>query len=1305
MESLESRLDELTMLWQRLRLQGQVVSIEELCGDCPELLEKLAKRVRALPAQGSVSATDIGTATGTVSPELGGAEEFRLSDYELLGELGKGGMGVVYRAYDRKRGELAALKTMPWLDSSSLHRFKREFRALADLAHPNLVTLHELVSDGRNWFFTMELVEGADFLTYVRAGCESSARGDSSRALSPTQLGRLRNALRQLADGVGALHEGGKLHRDVKPSNVLVTSQGRVVLLDFGLVAELEGTGLHQSTERHVLGTFAYMAPEQAACQPNSLSADWYSVGVILYEALTGHVPFRGSPLEILAAKQVPEPPSPRALVPEVPEDLDQLCIDLLRREPELRPSGREVLQRLGAIPCASTAQVPPQFPLPSRMPFVGRGRHLNCLREAFDAMVRGRPVVVDVRGRSGQGKTALVEYFIDELIARNEAVVLTGRCYERESVPFKALDSLIDALVRYLRRLPSLEAQVLLPRDLLPLSRLFPVLQTVEAVSALPRRLVEVPDPQEMRRRAFTALRELLARLGDCKPLVLFIDDLHWGDVDSAVLLSELLRPPDPPVFLLVGCYRSEDAATSPFLREFIGTQQGFGNPLDRRGLDVEVLTLTEAESLAIELLGSDNPAVRSHAAAIARESGGNPIFVHELAQHTRTDRPADQADGAGDITFEAVLWTRIQRLSPESRRLLEVVAVSGRPLGRSEAFRAAELGAEGWMALATLRSSRLVRMTFPGEGDQIETYHDRIRETVISHLPPSILAAHHLRLALALALEESGRADAEVLAIHFQGASIPERAVEYYISAAERASAALAFDRAAELYGSALRLLPKDGDENFRLRTRVADALANAGRGAEAAREYLASAMVSPASDAVELQRRAALQLMISGQLDEGVATLRDALRHMGMNLPEGPRKALASLLCHRVLLRCRGLGFRTRDESEVQLKELIRIDLCWVGAVGLTGVILILGADFQTRGLLLALRAGECYRITRALALEATHVSTAGGRARGRVIQLIGMAETLAQRVDNPHAKAMTTYARAVAKHFFGEWKAACEWFERAEKMLRNYCTGVFWELDVVHWLWLFSLVSRGELNEVRRRWPVLLREAQERGDLFAEMNLALNMVLLKLANDEADELDGELDRTMLRWTRKGFTIQHTQAFRARMHILLYRGESATASNLVAATWPLYKQSKHLRVQLMRIQLRELRARCAIAMAVNSTNSEALLRSAERDARELNRERSPCASAYAQFIKAGVAVRRGDSLKAEGLLAKAATSFESVDMNLHAAVTRRRLGELIGGDRGRLLIEEADRWMAAQQIRDPARWAAMYAPGFSP
>src|SRR5262249_4093322 len=245
--------------------------------------------------------------------------------FELEQRLGAGDFGAVYRAWDRKRHRVVALKTLSPSNADALYRLKREFRSLTDLSHPNLVRLHELFSEGAVWFFTMEFVDGVNFLDFVRPPASDASPAVDER--------RLRAALVQLAEGVFALHLARRLHRDLKPSNVLVTPEGSLRILDFGLIADLWSSPSDQSS--HVVGTPTYMAPEMGTREPLPEASDWYGVGTMLYEALTGRLPFTGGFFDILTEKRSSPAPSPRAAAgASVPGDLDELCTALLQPDP-----------------------------------------------------------------------------------------------------------------------------------------------------------------------------------------------------------------------------------------------------------------------------------------------------------------------------------------------------------------------------------------------------------------------------------------------------------------------------------------------------------------------------------------------------------------------------------------------------------------------------------------------------------------------------------------------------------------------------------------------------------------------------------------------------------------------------------------------------------------------------------------------------------------------------------------------------------------------------------------------------------
>ena len=1240
----------------------------------------------------------------SMSADFQGTDRFQVKDH-----LGSGTSGEVYRVYDSKLRSWVALKTLQRADPAAIFRFKTEFRALADVSHPNLAQLYELLLDGERWFFTMELIDGYDFLEYCRG--EPQSMEMEPPATPPQSYDRLRDAMRQLATGLAALHRSGKLHCDIKPSNIRVDHEGRVVLPDFGLVQELFPGAGDLTVDADLTGTPAYMSPEQASGQRLNEATDWYSVGVVLYEALTGRRPFYGGFLQGLQKKQIEDPPPPSALIPDTPEDLDKLCMRLMVRDPSQRHTAEKVLSALGQHRDASLESHRGSIS-GTNSPLIGREWHLATLNEAFERTRRGQAMVAYVHGSSGMGKSALVDQFLEQVRDEQaDTVVLKGRCYERESVPYKALDSLIDALTHYLNHLQATEVEVLMPANVQALARLFPALRRIQTVVRAQRRVLEIPDEREQKRRARTALRELIQRLANRRPLILYIDDLQWGDRDSAELLSELLRPPEPPPLLLICSYRSEEKESSPLLQELL-TSQHIIEGTDVREVAVEELSEADAFDLAMALLGPQNISVEAVARVIAHESAGSPYFVAELVRYALARSRGGargvnlEIDSAG-MTLGRLILARLEQLTPEATRLLEVVAVAGQPLDLEAALQAAELGAAAQGAVTQLRASSLIRIRRSRNFDEIETYHTRIREAVANSMARPLKARYHS--SLALALEASERTDPETLAIHFREAGDQEREARYTIAAAEAAYEALAFSHASRLYRQALEMSAYTAVPRRDLLIRLGDSLTNSGRGAEAAPPYLEAVKgAATAEEAVELRRRAAEQQLLSGRIEEGLETFQQVLKSIGMSMPSSPARALMSIGAHRARLAIRGVKFKERDAATIPREQLLKLDACRSVATGLSNVDPLRGMDFATRYLLLALEAGEPLRLALAFSIEAGFSSTGGTRTQKRTAKLLETSRTLAERVNNPEAVGLSMMTDGAASYFSCQGPRALEIWEKAETILRESCTGVTWQLDtLMHWKYRL-MIFLGQFNQVHQELPAIVKDFMERGDIYAEstMRSVVNW-FMRLVTDQPEMAEEEIRRARQSWTQEDYHLQHYLQLIGHVEISLYRGDGLSAWAAMKEQWSPLVRSQLLRVlELTRAEAFHLRCRAALGAVItlgkDSPQAAPILATLRKVLKQLDRQTSPWARPWAHLVHGGLLSMEGDQRAAIDRLVAAAAGFDSFHMGLYAAVARRRRGQLLGNDEGLRFILDADRWMESEGVRNPARMADAFAPG---
>jgi hypothetical protein len=1168
--------------------------------------------------------------------------------------LGEGAYGEVFAARDGERGAAVAVKRLKQTRGDALRRFKDEFRALAGITHRNLVAQHELVADGAHWLLVMELVEGEDFVGHV-TGMSSHALSDLTTVVGPAGfdaitevesrglhvrdaagVARLVAAAAELVAGLRALHRTGRLHCDVKPSNVLVEhGTGRVVILDLGmasgLASALFGSG-------RVAGTPSYMSPEQAAGAGLGEASDLYAVGALLYECLTGRLPFIGSPAHVLAAKQLDDAPPLGEVAAAVPPALCALTEQLLARAPGDRPDARtvaRVLAELGGCP-PDAAEVTPGR---------GRDREVAALAAALDAP----PKIAFVHAAAGLGRS----FVCDRLAALAQgrgALVLRSRSYPQAHVPFRALDELVDRLA------DALGPDPIADDDAAMLARLFPAL----AEHAAPTTGDSSDDPVALRQRAARALPGLLGRAAAGRPLVVILDDLHAGDDDSAPFLTALAA--SGAAALVVASYRDDQPSALPAALRLAAPPA--------RVVDIALGALAESDVLAMVrdvLRGqADLPAIADDVIAQAvAEAGGQPLFALELARHAA--RHAGAPSGA--LRLDDAIADRLAALPAPARRLVATIAVAGRPLVAGLALAAGDGGSDdgGLAALRTGLGTGWLREQGGRGGRQLDVFHPRLRDGVLAALDGAERRDRHAALATAIAA--AADPDPETLARHLEGAGRIGDAVPHLLVAAERAASALAFDHAALLHGRALALGDFTEAQVARLRARRAALLADAGRPDAAADEYLRAADAS--ADRRELVRCAAEQLLRGGRIDRGLVMLGALAAEAGVAMPASAAAAAPGLLAGRLRLAVR------RDwHPAVPGDPAARFpcDVAWTLASGIVIVDPVRAAAFQTRAAIHALASGEPTRVARSLVGEVLVSAMGGTRTAARTAGLVERSRALAATSGDRTVSALAEHAAAVAAAQEGRWAAAAAAGRAALAQAPRVPGGSLITSVAIHFR-TFSGYYLGALDELTTSITELHALAEGRGDHNLATNTCLGYANLAwLLRDGADAAAARLDAAEASWSRAGFLAQHYYALQARVNIALWRGDGDAALALVEAATPALRRSLLLLSQCLRVDAIHLRARCLLAAAASACNPRraALHARAAADIARLRTSHAPWARASGELAAANLRAQTG--LRADG--ERAARLLDACDMAEYAAAAR----SLDGGPAprtGRLLV----------------------------
>jgi tetratricopeptide (TPR) repeat protein len=793
-------------------------------------------------------------------------------------------MGTVFRAHDTVLDRPVAIKTLAAdaLGDEGRQRLLDEARAAARLNHPNIVSLFDAGESNGDAYIVMEMVEGR-----------------SLHEQPPGSLDGVIDIARQVCQALAHAHAHGIVHRDLKPENVIVTADGRVKLLDFGLARPIAA---RLSTEGGISGTVFYLAPEQAMGRRVDVRADLYSLGVMLYELSTNRLPFTSDdPLTVVTQHLHAPVVPPRTIRPDLPPSLERLILALMAKQPEDRPADALAVDKAladiqqGSVSGEGAAADEVRIDLLARGRLIGRRGEVDRLRGLWSEALAGQCVLALVSGEPGVGKTRLAR----EVVAAarlSGATVLSGGCYEYEAttpyLPF------VEALREWVREEPTERLRAVVDTSAPEIVRMAP-----EAEEKLGQTPVRPPlTPSEERLRLFDSLARTFQRMAVPNGLLIFLDDLHWADSGTLQLLHYLLRHLRHDRVLILVAYREVELdRTHPLAEAIVEWNR------ERRAVRLPLGRLSREESAAmLATLFQAETVSPEFVEAIQGETEGNPFFIEEVVkaliesgvvyrEDGRWERKAIEELAIPQSVKEAI-GRRLNRLDPATLDVLHAAAVIGKTF--SFGVLAASLGQAEGDLLPALDQGTAAQLVTPTEGEAYVFTHDKIRETLYDEINPIRRRRLHQQVGEALEGHRAGqaRARAQDLSYHFTAAGDSQKGLEYSLQAAEQARKLYAWDDAIQFLSTAREcaLTMEQADEVARLDSLIGATYGDKGqfRDAIAAYQRALDATVEP-RERVSLKIRLGDMYTAVGD-SQALGILNQAIAELD---PETQRLELAS------------------------------------------------------------------------------------------------------------------------------------------------------------------------------------------------------------------------------------------------------------------------------------------------------------------------------------------------------------------------------------------------------------------------